>query len=287
LNKILITGASGSVGSALARKLINEKLYLFDQDESGLFDIYEELKNKGKVEYIIGSIRDKEKLDLVFSKYRPEIVYFASAYKHVILMEKWPDEAIKTNIEGLENTIEVAKKYKVKKFVFVSSDKAVNPTSMMGRTKKWGEQLCLKANGKTKFIIVRFGNVMASRGSLLEIWKKQIEENKPLTITHPKMKRYFMGLYEAVDLILKASHMGEDGEIFVLNSMDEIYIRNLAKLMIKLSGKDISIVYTKPGKGEKMKEILMTASEKRRSVYKNGMWIIKNEKNKKSNKIKN
>ena len=287
MNKILITGASGSVGSALARKLINEKLYLFDQDESGLFDIYEELKNKGKVEYIIGSIRDKEKLDLVFSKYRPEIVYFASAYKHVILMEKWPDEAIKTNIEGLENTIEVAKKYKVKKFVFVSSDKAVNPTSMMGRTKKWGEQLCLKANGKTKFIIVRFGNVMASRGSLLEIWKKQIEENKPLTITHPKMKRYFMGLYEAVDLILKASHMGEDGEIFVLNSMDEIYIRNLAKLMIKLSGKDISIVYTKPGKGEKMKEILMTASEKRRSVYKNGMWIIKNEKNKKSNKIKN
>ena len=284
-----MVGAAGSICSALSRKIAEQKpkkLLLLDNNETGLFDICEELKDKCKVEPILGDIKDRAKLDETFNKYKPEIVFHGAAYKHVVMCEKWPLEAIKTNIGGTNYLVEFSQKYNVNKFIFISSDKAANPVSVMGKTKKKGEEICLKANGKTKFIVVRFGNVMASRGSVIEVFKKQIEEGKPLTITHKLMERYFMGLYEAVDLILKASHLGKGGEIFILDMKDKILIENLAKMMIKISGKDLGIVYTGKKQGEKLKEILMTPFEKRRSVKINGMWIIKNEKNKKS-KTKN
>ena len=257
-----------------------------DNNETGLFDIYEEVKSECKTEPIIGDIRDREKVENIFKIYKPDIVFHGAAMKHIIMCEKWPLEAYKINILGTINVSDMAQKYGVKKFIFISSDKAANPVSVMGKTKKKGEEICLKANNKTKFIVVRFGNVMASRGSLLEIWKKQIKENKPLTITDKRMQRYFMGLYEAVDLILKASHFGKGGEIFILDMKDEVLIEDLAKIMIKISGKDLGVVYIEKGQGEKLKEILMTPQERKRSKKINGMWIIKNEKNKKS-KTKN
>ena len=220
--KILVTGAAGSIGSALCRKLAGlkpKKLILVDQDETGIFDIYEELKGKANVDYVVASIRDSQAIFDTFGMYNPDIVYHAAAYKHVSLMEKYPEEARKTNVDGLQNVIDAAIGVKVKKFVFISSDKAVNPTCEMGRTKKEGEELCLedKPFGSTKFIVVRFGNVMPSRGSIVPIFQKLITEGKNLTVTDKKMKRYFMGIYDAVRLVLKATVLGKGGEIMVLD----------------------------------------------------------------------
>jgi len=289
LDRILITGAAGSIGSALARKLVSERLYLFDNNETGLFEIYEELKDKGKVEYVLGSIRDRNKLDKIFEKYRPEIVYHAAAYKHVALLEKWPDEAIKTNIDGTKNLIEVSKKYNVKKFIFISSDKAVNPKSIMGKTKRECEKMCLEANGKTKFKIVRFGNIMSSRGSIIPIWQRQIRENQFLTITSKRMKRYFMSIPEAAELVIKSSKTGRGGEIFILDMGKEILIKDLADIMIKISGKDIGVKYTGADKGEKFSEQLMSAEERSRAVKKDKLYIIyaKKKSKKKGNESKN
>ena len=280
-NKIVIVvGAAGSICSALSRKIAEQKpkkLLLLDNNETGLFDIYEELKNKCRVEFILGSIRDEKKLDEIFNKYRPEIVFHGAAYKHIVMCEKWPYEAIKTNVGGTKSLINVSVKYGVKKFVFISSDKTANPVSVMGKTKREGEEMCLMANvhDKTKFIVVRFGNVMASRGSVIPTWQKQIEENKSLTITHKLMKRYFMGIPQAVDLVIKAEEMGKGGEIFVLDMGREVLIKDLAEMMIKMSGKDLGLKYIGVGKGEKMKEVLMTQKEKRRSKKINGMYVIK------------
>lgn len=280
-NKIVIVvGAAGSICSALSRKIAEQKpkkLLLLDNNETGLFDIYEELKNKCRVEFILGSIRDEKKLDEIFNKYRPEIVFHGAAYKHIVMCEKWPYEAIKTNVGGTKSLINVSVKYGVKKFVFISSDKTANPVSVMGKTKREGEEMCLMANvhDKTKFIVVRFGNVMASRGSVIPTWQKQIEENKSLTITHKLMKRYFMGIPQAVDLVIKAEEMGKGGEIFVLDMGREVLIKDLAEMMIKMSGKDLRLKYTGINKGEKMKEVLMTQKEKRRSKKINGMYVIK------------
>ena len=278
---ILITGAAGSIGSALSKKisLLSPKLLvILDQDETGIFDLYEEIKNVCNVDYVIASIRDYGKILEVFREYKPDIVYHAAAYKHVVLMERFKEEAIATNIIGLGNVVKSAVEVGVKKFIFISSDKAVNPTSTMGWTKSQGEKMCLKEKGMTKFIIVRFGNVMPSRGSVVPIFQKQISENRNLTITHPKMKRYFMGIYEAVNLVIKATQKGKHGDIIVLDMGDPIYITDLAKTMIKLSGKPLEIIYTQPNKGEKFNEELMTKKERSRAKKVDGMYIINGRK---------
>ena len=278
---ILITGAAGSIGSALSKKISSlspKLLVILDQDETGIFDLYEEIKNVCNVDYVIASIRDYGKILEVFREYKPDIVYHAAAYKHVVLMERFKEEAIATNIIGLGNVVKSAVEVGVKKFIFISSDKAVNPTSTMGWTKNQGEKMCLKEKGRTKFIIVRFGNVMPSRGSVVPIFQKQIAENRNLTITHPKMKRYFMGIYEAVDLVIKATQKGKHGDIVVLDMGEPIYITDLAKTMIKLSGKPLEIVYTQPNKGEKFNEELMTKEERSRAKKVDGMYIVNGRK---------
>ena len=277
-NKVLITGAAGSIGSALANRIADlnpKQLILLDNNESGLFEIYEEVNQRCNTEYVVGDIKDREILYETFRKHRPDIVYHTAAYKHVVLMEKYPNEANKTNIDGLKNIIVESNSWNVKKFIFISSDKAVNPTSMMGKSKKIGEELCQINNGNTKFIIVRFGNVMASRGSVIPLWQKAIQENKDLVVTDKKMKRYFMGIYEAVDLILEATRLGKGGEIFVLDMGKPINILQLAQFMIKLSGKNLKVKFTKASKGEKLTEKLMTLEEARRAKKKGKLWVIK------------
>ena len=245
--------------------------------ESGIFSVREEVKNICKTRMIIANIREGELIKRIFLKERPDFVYHCAAYKHVILMEMFPKEAEYTNVLGTKNLIEASLKTGVKKFVFISTDKAVHPTSVMGRTKKEAEKLCLQANktNSTEFVVVRFGNVMASRGSVVPIFQKQIVEGKDLTITDERMTRYFMGIYEAVELILRATVVGMPGDIIVLDMGEQISIVELAKLMIKLSGKNLNIKFTKPGKGEKFFEKLMTHEEKKRAVKKNGLFIIR------------
>ena len=242
-----------------------------DINESGLFDIWEECKG----ELVIADIRNKAKLYQIFKKYRPEIIFHCAAYKHVIWGEKWKDEFYNVNIIGTKNLIEVSIDYKVKRFVFISSDKAVYPKSFYGWTKKVGEDLCLEASklSKTDFIIVRFGNVLASRGSVVPIFKRQIERDEPLTVTDKRMKRYFIGMNEAIDFILKATILAKNGQICV-PEMKEIKIIDLAKLMISLSGKILPIKITKPHKMEKLRESLMTKEEEKRSVKKQGIYFI-------------
>ena len=268
-------GAAGSIGSALSRRLAQQGalLTILDQDETGIFDLYEEIKRDG-IRYSISNIRDKEKIEFVFQEFKYDFVVHAAAYKHVALMETEPNEAYKTNVLGTKNIIECAIRHNAKKFVFISSDKAVSPTCWMGKTKKQGEEMCLRANGKTKFIVVRFGNVMASRGSLVPIFQKQIAQDKNLTVTHPKMERYMLGIYEAVDLVLDAARIGKDKHTYVLDMGDPVKIDEFARTMIRISGKPLDIEYTNPKKGEKFSEELMTKEERLRAIKKDGLWII-------------
>jgi len=250
----------------------NTKLFILDNNESGLFDLWERFK---ETELILADIRDKEKIEKVFNLYKPDIVFHCAAYKHVVWLEKWPDEAYKTNILGLENVINSAIESKVKRFVFISTDKAVNPKSIMGKTKKIGERMCLRASkeSKTEFVIVRFGNVLASRGSVVPVFRKQIEREEPLTVTDKKMKRFFMSMEEAINFILKATVLAKNGEICVPD-LKEIYITELAKFIIALSGKILPIKFIGANPGEKFRESLMTTEEKKRSIKKQGIYFI-------------
>jgi len=270
---VLITGAAGSIGSELCRQIAKfnpSLLLLLDQDETGIFNISEELKNKFprlKISSIIADIQDEEKMTQVFNELHPNIVFHAAAYKHVPLMEENPDEAVKNNIFGTKIVAEAALKYGVEKLIFVSTDKAVNPLSIMGRTKRIGEMICQALNQKnhTKFISVRFGNVLDSRGSVIPIFREQIKRGGPVKVTHPEMKRYFMVISEACLLVMQAGAIGRGGEVFVLNMGKPIKILDLAKEMIRFSGlepdKDIPIVFTEPRPGEKLFEEILTAEE--------------------------
>lgn len=270
---ILITGAAGSIGSELSRQIIKFNpalLLLLDQDETGIFNISEELEEKFpklKILSLIADIQDKDKINQIFNKFHPNIVFHAAAYKHVPLMENHPDEAVKNNIFGTKIVAETALKYGVEKFIFISTDKAVNPTSIMGATKKLGEMVCQILNRKNlvKFISVRFGNVLNSRGSVIPIFKEQIKKRRSIKITHPEMKRYFMTTPEAVLLVMQAGAMGQGGEVLVLNMGDPIRILDLAKELIRLSGlepdRDIPIVYSRPRPGEKFFEEIFTTEE--------------------------
>jgi len=268
---VLITGAAGSIGSELSRQIAKFKpstLIVLDQDETGIFNISEELKDKfprQKLISLIADIRDKIKIDRIFNKFSPQIIFHAAAYKHVPLMELHPDEAVKNNIFGTKIVAEAAIKYGVEKFICISTDKAVNPTSIMGATKRVGEMICQALNNGTKFISVRFGNVLDSRGSVIPIFREKIKRREPLEITHPEMKRYFMTTPEACLLVMEAGAMGQGGEVFVLDMGNPIKILDLAKELIRLSGlepdKDIPIVFTEPRPGEKFFEEILTTEE--------------------------
>ena len=270
---VLITGAAGSIGSELSRqtaKFNPSLIMLLDQDETGIFNISEELKNKFphlEIKSLVANILDRKKIEEVFKKFKPKVIFHAAAYKHVPLMEAQPDEAVKNNIFGVKNLAQVSLETNVEKFIFISTDKAVNPTSVMGATKRVGEMICQAYNQKNnvKFISVRFGNVLNSRGSVMPTFKEQIRKGGPVEVTHPKMKRYLMLISEACLLVVQAGSMGKGGEVFVLDMGEPVKILDLAKEMIKLSGleldKDIAIVFTKPRPGEKLFEEMLTAEE--------------------------
>ncbi len=270
---ILVTGSSGSIGQELCRQIAKfhpHKLLLFEIDETRLFDTHRELVTRyPNVEFkpVLGDVRDRNKVSYVFERYQPDIVFHAAAYKHVPMMEAFPEEAVKTNIIGTYNVGLAAVQYGTDKFVFISTDKAVNPTSVMGATKRVGEMIALSFNNisNTKFIAVRFGNVLGSRGSVIPIFREQIMRGGPVTVTHPEMRRYFMTIPEAVLLVLQASAMGDGGEVFVLDMGEPIKIVDIARELISLMGyepdKDIPIVFTGIRPGEKLFEELLTAEE--------------------------
>jgi FlaA1/EpsC-like NDP-sugar epimerase len=270
---VLITGAAGSIGSELSRqtaKFHPKILLLLDQDETGIFNISKELEEdfpNVKVKRLVTDVADKEKINKIFENFKPQIVFHAAAYKHVPLMEENVDEAVKNNIIGTKNVAEAAVNFGAEKFIFISTDKAVNPTSVMGCTKRAGEMICqfLNKKGKTKFSSVRFGNVLNSRGSVIPVFREQIRKGGPIQVTHPEMKRYFMLTSEACPMVMQAGAMGHGGEVFVLDMGEPIKIVDLAKEMIKLSGlvldKDITIVFTGIRPGEKLFEEILTAEE--------------------------
>jgi FlaA1/EpsC-like NDP-sugar epimerase len=270
---ILITGAAGSIGSELTRQTVKFQpslLLLLDQDETGIFNISEEIKNNFseiKIRSLVADVSDKESMEVIFRQFKPQIVFHAAAYKHVPLMEENPDQAFKNNILGTEILAKISTDCNVEKFIFVSTDKAVNPNSIMGTSKRVGELICQKFNKKntTKFISVRFGNVLDSRGSVIPTFREQIKKGGPVTVTHPEMKRYFMLTSEACLLVMQAATMGQGGEIFVLDMGKPIKILDLAKGMIRLSGfnpdKDIAIVFSGVRPGEKFFEDILTSQE--------------------------
>jgi len=286
---VLVTGAGGSIGSELCRQAAVRgaaRLVMFDIGENGLYDIQQELfrKHKDKLEMYaeVASIRDEEKLDIIFDRYKPDIVYHAAAHKHVPLMESAPEEAVKNNIFGTLKTARCVAKHKVKRFVMISTDKAVNPTSIMGATKRVCEMIVQTMNdvySDTDFVAVRFGNVLGSNGSVIPLFKKQIAEGGPVTVTDARMTRYFMTIPEAVGLVMTAGEMAKGGEIFVLDMGSPVKIIDLAKTMINMSGykpyQDIEIEITGLRPGEKLYEELLVASEGLKKTHDKKIFIDK------------
>lgn len=271
---VLVTGGGGSIGSELCRQVssLNPKqLIILDNYENNAYAIQQELVRKYGTSLnlitVIASIREEKRMDDIFNKYKPEVVFHAAAHKHVPLMEKNPSEAVKNNIFGTKNVAVLSDKYKVKRFVLISTDKAVNPTNIMGATKRAAEMIIQAMNEKseTEFVAVRFGNVLGSNGSVIPLFKKQIEEGGPITITHPEITRYFMTIPEAVQLVIQAGAMTKGGEIFVLDMGEPVKIVDLAKNLIKLSGfeedVDICIEFTGLRPGEKLYEELLMSEE--------------------------
>jgi len=271
---ILVTGAGGSIGSEICRQLCRfspKSLILLGHGENSIYSIYMELIESfhdSNIEFIteIADIQDNKKMIEIMEKYLPDVVYHAAAHKHVPLMEKNPDEAIKNNVIGTQNVANAASWYGVKTFVMISSDKAVNPTSVMGASKRLAEMIVqqMDKNSKTKFVAVRFGNVLGSRGSVIPLFTKQIEKGGPVTVTHPEMIRYFMTIPESSRLVLQAGALAEGGEIFVLDMGEPVKIVDLAKNLIKLSGyslDEIEIAFTGIRPGEKLYEELLNHDE--------------------------
>lgn len=285
---ILVTGGGGSIGSELCRQIAKfnpKKLLILDMYENNAYDIQNELKRKYRdkinQEVIIANIRERKRLEKTFEKYHPDLVFHAAAYKHVPLMEENPTEAVKTNVFGTLNLVELSDKYNVKKFILISTDKAVNPTNIMGATKRIAEKIiqAMNASSKTEYVAVRFGNVLGSNGSVIPLFKKQIAEGGPVTVTHPEVIRYFMTIPEAVQLVLQAGAMANGGEIFVLNMGEPVKILDLAKDLIKLSGlepgKDIEIIFTGLRPGEKLYEELLLAEEGLKATKNEKIFIVK------------
>lgn len=266
---VLVTGAGGSIGSELCRQIIKfkpKKVIMLDIYENTLYETEMELRQSYKnapIIPVIASVRDKTRMDEVFDKYRPQVVFHAAAHKHVPLMEISPVEAIKNNVFGTYNVAECSDKYNVEKFTFISTDKAVNPTSIMGASKRICEMIIQAKNrtSKTIYAAVRFGNVLGSHGSVIPLFKKQIEAGGPVTVTHKDITRYFMLIPEAVGLILQSATFANGGEIFVLDMGEPVKIYDLATTLIKMSGKKIPIEIVGLRKGEKLYEELLMAEE--------------------------
>lgn len=282
---VLITGAAGSIGSELSRQVAAykpRKLILVDWWENGLFELQMDLhRNYPKVDkhFIIANIQEAKRIRKIFTRYEPNYVFHAAAYKHVPIMEDHPSEAVKNNVFGTFNVAKEARRVKVSHFVLVSTDKAANPVSVMGATKLIAEALTKKLTGRTKFVSVRFGNVLGSYGSVVPIFRKQIELGGSVTITDKRMTRYFMTIPEAAQLILKAASIGKGGELFVLDMGKPVKIVDLAENMIRLSGfipgKDIRIVFTGKRPGEKLHEDLFTKKEEMVSTREKKIYITK------------
>ena len=286
--RVLITGAGGSIGAELSRAVLQFKtksLVLLDIDETELFLLLHRLKSKSQeIVPVVGDINDKTKMQTVFEKFLPEIVIHSAAYKHVPVLEYYPEDAVKTNVMGTKILAEMAMTHGVEKFVYISTDKAINPTSIMGSSKRVGEELLrtLDRRKRTRFICVRFGNVLGSRGSVTQLFKEQILEGGPVTVTHPEMKRYFMAPAEAVLLVLEAAAVGEGGEAYVLDMGEPVKIVDLAREMIRLSGYepdvDIPIVYSGLRPGEKLFEELLSAEEGSEPTEHSKIFRVKNSK---------
>lgn len=288
LNKtILVTGAAGSIGSEMVRQVLKfkpKKIILFDQAESPLYDVELSLLEEERfynIEVAIGNITNKERVENLFRTFKPDIVYHAAAYKHVPMMENNPTEAIRVNVLGTKLIADFSVQYGVKKFIMVSTDKAVNPTNIMGASKRIAEIYIQSLNKyvDTNFITTRFGNVLGSNGSVIPRFKKQIEDGGPITVTHPEVTRYFMTIPEACQLVLEASAMGKGGEIYIFDMGHSVKIVDLAKKMIKLSGlslgKDIQIKFTGLRPGEKLYEELLNDKENTLATYHPQIMIAK------------
>ena len=292
---ILVTGAAGSIGSEISRQLAMmdfAQLILIDQAESALYDVQQSLKNEiseekqNRIDYIVSSVRDRKRMLSLFDKYHPQIIFHAAAYKHVPLMERFPYEAINTNIYGTKIIADLANEFGAEKFVMVSTDKAVNPTNVMGATKRVAEIYvnCTNEKSKTNYIVTRFGNVLGSNGSVIPLFKRQLENGGPLTVTHPDITRFFMTIPEACQLVLEAAIMGKGGEIFVFDMGESMKIIDLAKRMIRLSGFkypeeiDIKIVGLRPG--EKIYEELLANDENTVKTHHEKIMIAKVNTNK-------
>lgn len=270
---ILVTGGGGSIGSEICRQVAEHnpgRMVIIDIYENTTYDIQNELKRKYPnldIVVLIASVRNTKRMELIFQKYRPEIVYHAAAHKHVPLMEDSPNEAVKNNVLGTWKVVQAADRWKVRRFVLISTDKAVNPTNIMGATKRICEMIIQTYNNrsKTEFVAVRFGNVLGSNGSVIPLFKRQIAQGGPVTVTHPDIIRYFMTIPEAVSLVLQAGVYAKGGEIFVLDMGEPVKILDLAKNLIRLSGykldEDIKIEFTGLRPGEKLYEELLMNEE--------------------------
>lgn len=268
MKKVLITGVAGSIGFELARQLKDEyTVYGVDINESGVHDIRQELGIAARV----GDIRDKQTMNDVFSDFRPHIVYHAAAYKHVPLMEELPEEAVQTNIVGTSNVLRYSKIYPVEKFVYISSDKAVAPKTIMGGTKMLGE-LMTRNSGKG-YVAVRFGNVLGSRGSLISIWQGQINRGEAITVTDNRAERYFMTIEDAVELVIEAGKIGKGGETICLDMGKKVNVLSLAKKIVRGTDTKIKEIGLRPG--EQLTENLMLKEEEERAERRGKFYIIR------------
>jgi FlaA1/EpsC-like NDP-sugar epimerase len=282
---VLVTGGGGSIGSELCfqiSRLGPSKLVVFERSEFNLYKIEQALLDSPvPVEYVLGDLCDPDKVDYVLSCYSPEIIFHAAAYKHVPILERDAREGIRNNIIGTKNIADMASKYECERFILISTDKAVNPTNVLGATKRIAEQYIENINktSNTRYVTVRFGNVLGSDGSVVPLFKEQINAGGPVTVTHPEVTRYFMTIREACQLILQASKMGSGGEIYVLDMGEPVKINYLAEQMIRLSGlipnKDVNIEYSGLRPGEKMYEELFYGDEKREKTSHNKIFLAK------------
>ena len=285
---VFVSGGGGSIGSELVRQVaasgVAKTIIIFDIAENGAYEIQQEIRrNHPEVDLkvLIGSIRDEKRLCEIFEEYKPDFVYHAAAHKHVPLMEDSPKEAVKNNVFGTFNLAKTADKYGVKRFVMISTDKAVNPTNVMGATKRICEMIVqsFNKNSKTEYVAVRFGNVLGSNGSVIPLFKEQIEKGGPVTVTHPDIIRYFMLIPEAVSLVLQAGAYANGGEIFILDMGSPVKIRELAENLIRLSGhvpgEDIEIKYTGLRDGEKLYEELLISEEGIQKTQNNLIYIAR------------